>query len=391
MSFEYGLPEGENELDALDEILGQSFGHPEEIGDRFPKVGMDNLRVLRDGKRVAGGLWLIPMGHWFGGKSVPMTGVAAVGVDPGQRGRGVGLALMNRTIEELHETGVPISALYPATQTLYRHAGYEQAGGNFLCSMAPGDIRIRDHSHSLRRATEKDKPGVRNAYNRYAVRMDGHLDRGTYIWDRVFEHRGKPTTGYVVEKDGQIEGFVYYLHKNRNLGGYDLQITDLVATTADAGRSLLSFLADARSMSPRIQWSGGPASPIHTLLPELSYSMEMKLRLFWMIRIVDVTKALEARGYSEHIRAKLEFEIQDELLPGNHGRFVLEVEGGQGRVSRGGNGNLRMPIRGLSSLYSGFLTPPNLAAAGLMIGDSDALDAAGGVFTGATPSMSDMF
>ena len=389
MSFEYGLPEGENELDALDEILGQSFGHPEEIGDRFPKVGMDNLRVLRDGKKVAGGLWLIPMGHWFGGKSVPMTGVAAVGVDPGQRGRGVGLALMNRTIEELHQTGVPISALYPATQTLYRHAGYEQAGGNFLCSMAPGDIRIRDHSHSLRRATEKDKPGVRDAYNRYAVRMDGHLDRGNYIWDRVFEHRGKPTTGYVVEADGQIEGFVYYLHKHRDLGGYELLITDLVATTADAGRSLLSFLADARSMSPRIQWSGGPASPLHTLLPELPY--EMKLRLFWMVRIINVRKALETRGYPEQIQARLEMEIQDELLPANNRRFVLEVEGGKARVSEGGKGRIRIPIRGLAPLYSGFLTPPNLAAAGLVTGDPAALKAATGIFAGATPSMPDMF
>ncbi len=90
-------------------------------------------------------------------------------------------------------------------------------------------------------------------------------------------------------------------------------------------------------------------------------------------------------------RRSLLEEIHDELIPENHGRFVLEVSGGKGRVRKGGKGHLATDIRGLTPLYTGFLTPMNLRAADMLQGESKALLSAGGVFSGPTPSMSDMF
>jgi len=71
---------------------------------------------------------MIPMGQWWGSQRVPMTGIAGVGVTPEYRGTGVAIALVQDTVKELHRQGVPLSVLYPATQHLYRKAGYEQAG-----------------------------------------------------------------------------------------------------------------------------------------------------------------------------------------------------------------------------------------------------------------------
>ena len=387
---DYGTPADEKEQDALADVLGQSFGHPAEATrERFPAVGLENIRVYRAQKKIVGGLWLVPMGQWFGGKSVPMTGIAAVGVAPEQRGRGVALRLMNRTIEDLHEQGVALSTLYPATQTLYRKSGYEQAGSRFAYTVVPSEIAIRDHSLPIRETTVNDRKAVKESYHRYARRLDGHLDRGPYIWDRVFAFRDQVATGFVVEDDGLIAGYVYFLRKTRDPWGFGLLVTDLVAGSAEAGRTLLSFLSDHRSMSPEASWHGGPANPLFTLFPEQRFTM--KLHTIWMTRIVNVAAALEARGYPAGTNAELHLDIRDEILPGNNRRFVLEVSTGQGRVRQGGKGKLAMDIRGLAPLYTGFLSPLDLLAAGMIEGDVADLHEAQGVFAGPTPSMSDMF
>jgi predicted acetyltransferase len=386
----FGSPRGEKEEKELARILGQAFGQPpEKIMERFPQVGLGNMRVLRDGGTVGGGLWTVPMGQWFGGRSVPMTGIAAVGVAPEARGRGVARRLMNETIKDLHEQGVALSTLYPATQTLYRKSGYEQGGGRFLYTIAPKDIDLRGRSLPMREAREEDRDTVARTYAGQAADLDGHLDRGPYIWQRIYKFRDENTHGFLVEDGDDIAGYIYYFQKNRDDGGYDLAITDLVARTPAAARTLLGFLSDHRSMSPEASWFGGPTSSLFVMLPEQRY--EMKLQMYWMTRVVSVRRALEARGYPPGLSTEVHLEIQDELIPENQGRLILEVSGGEGRVREGGDGHLSMDIRGLTPLYTGFLTPMNLCRADMLHGDPYALRRATGIFSGSTPSMSDMF
>lgn len=93
-------------------------------------IGVENFRIIRGLEQLVGGLATLDMGQWWGGVRVAMTGIAAVGIAPEYRGSGAAIALMQHTLRELYARGVPISALYPAVQSLYRKVGYEQ-GGSF--------------------------------------------------------------------------------------------------------------------------------------------------------------------------------------------------------------------------------------------------------------------
>jgi predicted acetyltransferase len=390
MTTPYGTPAGEDDLRRLADVLGRSFGYSaENTYGRFPVVGTDNIRFYQDGKRIDAGLWLVPMGQWFGGRSVPMTGVAAVGVAPEARGRGLAIRLMTEALKELHEKGVALSALYPATQTLYRKAGYEQAGCRFKTVITPGDIRFRGGGASIRAAGETDRDTVSQVYAACARERDGHLDRGPYIWDRVYTWRNETAHGYIVEEDGKATGHVYALIRPLDAGGFTISITDLVALTPAAAGSLWTFLADHRSMSKELTWFTGPDNPMLFLLPEQPY--RTTLQLIWMLRIVDAAAALEARGYPPNVKTELHLNLTDDLLPGNAGPLVLAVEGGRGRVHRGGNSRLAMDIGALASLYSGFSSPWKLSRAGRAAGEPEALHAAAGIFSGPAPWMPDMF
>lgn len=389
-SLSYGQPENDREMDAMAKVTSLSFGHPAEaIRERIGTLDRDTLRVLRDGQDVVGCFWFVPMGQWFGGRPVPMSGIAAVGVAPDRRGQGIALDLMQRAMRELNEAGVPISSLYPATQTLYRKAGFEQAGSRHHYTLKPGDIRIRDRDLTAREAVEGDREAVQAVYRKHAAGFDGHLDRGAYVWDRIFEFRNQKASGYVVEEGGEIRGYVYYLTHARDQGGFDLQLTDIAALDSCAGRNLWSLLHDYRSMSPEMSWYGGPTSMLLPLLAEQPWKSGQQM--YWMTRIVNVPKALEARGYSRGLAASLSLEIQDAGVPSNHDRFTVEIADGAARVTRGGKGALRMDVRGLAPLFSGLYPPRALRAAGLLEGDDAEIDKACGVFSHGAPGMPDMF
>ena len=83
--------------------------------------------------------------------------------------------------------------------------------------------------------------------------------------------------------------------------------------------------------------------------------------------------------------------MQDELLPSNNGRFVLTVEDRRASVCSGGEGRLRLHVRDLAALYSGYLTPQQLQAAGSLEGSESDLATAAQIFAGPQPWTPDMF
>jgi predicted acetyltransferase len=382
--------QGDEELGELGEIEGWSFGFPPSEARRwFDSAGVENLRAAHAAGRMLGGLILIPMGQWFGGKSVPMTGVAGVAVRPEARGRGVALELMKQALAEMRAARVALSTLYPATISLYRLVGYECAGSRFKISARPKELPAPERSLELRALTESDLAPSEQMYRTIAAESAGMLDRAAYIWRRVRTPHGLATKGFVVQSGEGAEGYGYAAQKTHRVGEYDIVLTDAVALNRRAVRRILGYAADHRTLAQSIVWHGGPDDPLVGALPEAAY--EMTLAHQWMTRIVDVERALGTRGYPEELSLELDFEVSDDLLPENSGRWRLSLERGRAEVTRGGSGSLRVGIAGLAPLFSGFSSPRSLRRAGMLEADERTLSRAAATFAGPAPAMSEMF
>lgn len=389
---EYGPLRSEQELLGYRRIVERCFDMEAERSARWVEsAGPEGVRVVRAGEKVEAGLTLIEMGQCFGGERVPMAGVAAVGVLPEARGSGVATELMRAAMRELRALGRPLSTLYPATQPLYRRAGFELAGSRLLVRADPSALAVRERERELelRPIEEGDLERVTALYEEHARTRHGYLSRGSYIWSRVRSTTGGPAEGYLVERDGELAGYLYLVRAKRQPLGYDLALTDLVARDAPAARRLLAFLADHRSMAKEVRWHQGPGGPILPLLPERGARVELDFH--WMLRIVDLRAALEARGYAPCLSAALQLEVEDDVLPENAGRWVLRVEEGRAALERGGSGELALSIRGLAALYSGFHSAQTLAQSGRARGPERALRIASALFAGAAPGLPDMF
>jgi predicted acetyltransferase len=372
-------------------MLSWSFCFPAADADPWlRRGGIENVRVARDAERVTACLLLIPMGQFFGGASVPMTGIAGVATPAAVRGAGGARRLVLATMRELHAQRVALSALYPATIGLYRSAGYEIAGARYEVRVDPNAVGMRDRGLRLREIGDEDREAVEAAYRTAAVAKAGHVDRGPYVWHRVRTPRGADQTrGFLVEGARGVEGYAYLFEKRLPSGDYTLHASDLVALTGAAHRRLHTLVADHGTLAQSFAWNGAPNDPFAQLLPRTGTTYTVTNP--WMLRVTHVGAALEARGWPAHVRAAVDLDVADDVIPENAGRWSLRVEGGRAEVTRGGAASVRIDVRALASLYSGWMDARALAAMGALDASDADVATLGALFAGPSPWMPDFF
>jgi predicted acetyltransferase len=388
--FDIGPPASDAEYARFAEILCECFCSPMErrAGDR-ERVGEDNMLLVRRGGEVIGGLFLLPFGQWFGGKVIPTIGIAAVGIAPEHRGSGAARALMDEAVRETRRRGAPLSALYPATHTLYRKSGYELAGSYNTIIMDPPRIPAMDRTLTMRAADKSELPIMQELYARVSAEHDGWLERSPLAWQRIVDPwDNAPRIQFILDGDEPV-GYCCYRTEKHDVHDQTITFVDLITTTRAATQRLLTFIADHRSLVQKAIWHGPANDSLIMALPERCYTVEVMVD--WMLRIVDVEQALTQRGYAPGLSAEVHFQIVDDVLNENEGNWVLHVASGAGKLERGGEGHLRCHAGGLAPLFTGFMAPSQLVRAGLLAGDPEHLRAAAPIFATGQPNMVDLF
>lgn len=387
--FEYSTISNLEDGQRFGSIIEQCFlSSPGEGQSWINLMGIENLRIIHHNKDVAGGLAIMPMAQWWGGASVAMTGIAGVGITPEYRGTGAALSLMQLSVKELYAKGVAISVLYPATQHLYRKAGYEQGGSFYGWEIPAQSIQIKEQPLPIK-AIPAESEIFYELYAKQAKNINGYLNRAQPIWHRIMKPSGKDTFyAYLIGSVEEPQGYII-LSQHSGEDGAILRVRDWVVLTNAAAQTFWSFLNNHRSQIDKIRWRGSVIDNLSLLLPE--QTAKIKFTKGWMLRVIDVEKALSARGYLSGIEAELHLEITDDLITENNGKFILSVANGRANVAKGGKAELKLDIRGLAPLYTGLFTPQQLQLAGKLDATDTELSTATKIFTGMSPWMADFF
>jgi predicted acetyltransferase len=376
-------------------LCSEAFTSPPEREEPWrDSKRVEDFLCAWSGEELVATTEVMPWGQFFGGRSVPMGAVASVAVRPDQRGRGIAPRLLARAVDQMHERGLVISTLHPATTRFYRGLGWE-IGGEFgvrrvpcasLAGLPPGEPEC------MRPARSDDDDSVRECYGRVAPAISGAVDRADTRWRALEIELDRPHRyRYVYEVDDRIDGYVVYdQHETDRQWGFGITVHELVAADARAAVTLWRHLGSHAAQVDTVTVLAMPLDDITLRLPEQAVELVGVNR--WMTRIVDAAGAIAARGYPAGVRAEVHLQLADRLAPSNDGRFVLRVEGGEGKLSPGGTGDVHLSVNALASLYTGWASAPVLAAAGLVhhAGERDlvSLDAA---FAGPRPYLFDNF
>jgi predicted acetyltransferase len=357
--------------------------------DRFDGLGRETF-VARGPDGLLGTATIRSYEQWFAGRAVPMAGLASVAVAAHARRRGVAKALLLASLHRAHETGVPISTLYPASPPVYRSVGWEVAGLHCwldlptaaLVASRPPVPAVGPASEVVLRplgAGRAELDAVHALYTAAASMAVGPLTRTGPLLDLD----GLRTLDGVVlaSVDGIDAGYVSW-RRDGNL----LHVPDLVG---DRPQVLAALAATAGSWHTTIRSAqlhlGDPA--LAALVAPVGAAQRTDP---WYLRIVDAPAAVAARGYGA-VETEAEFELIDPPAPWHEGRWRLAVGAGSGTLTRGGSGAARLHVRGLAALFTGYAGVAAVRRAGLADGDETALTRIAAAFAGPVPWMADDF
>jgi predicted acetyltransferase len=306
--------------------------------------------------------------QWWAGEIVSAADVAGVAVAPEARGRGISRALLRRVLEGARQRGAAISALFPSVSAVYRAAGWASVGAmrglDIPASALPWQHRSADRL-TVRAGVPSDLAATSQLYTELARQRNGMLHRSGPLFASPGDCFPKGVDGLTLVEDGtRLVGFASW---TRGVGsGHDavLEVSDMVAVTAEAARELIGVLASWRSVVTTIRFSALPSGAVANELP-LESATNHRLRRF-MHRPVDVARAVTTRRWPAWVRAEATFSLHDELAPWNTGTWDLHIADGQGHLEPSArSATVLVNVEGFALLFSGAGCPAMVLEAGL--------------------------
>ena len=159
------------------------------------------------------------------GGVAPCAGITYVGVMPSHRRRGVLTELMREQLDDLHERGEPLAALWASEPVIYGRFGYGIAAPSAAMEAEHAGFAFRDDPGSTGRARLLSKDEARKLYppiyERARLQRNGMMSRSEARWDaRVndpehWRDGASPKYYVLIELDGQGEAFAMYRIKEK--------------------------------------------------------------------------------------------------------------------------------------------------------------------------------
>jgi predicted acetyltransferase len=340
--------------------------------ERFSKnLPIERMHAARENGRIVGGAGAFPFEMSVPGRTVSTAGVTVVGTYPTHRRRGVLRAMMRAQLDDVHERGEPVAALFASEETIYGRFGYGMASYMGEASLPrEAQFAVPLDARGRVRLVEKEEalelfPQVWEAVR---PQIPGMLGRTRSWWEyRILfdppDNRdgGGPKRLVVLEADDGAEGYAVYRHRPKWEDGVPVGEVEVIEAIAHDGRptaELWRFLLD-------IDWAARITAwllPVdHQLFHLLATPRRMRFRVgdgLW-VRLVDVGAALSARDYATD--GSVVFEVVDPFCPWNDGRWKLEdQEATRTRAAA----DLRCDVTALGTVYLGAFTFSELVRAG---------------------------
>jgi predicted acetyltransferase len=318
-------------------------------------------------------------------RRTPMAGLSWVAVHPDHRRRGVLSAMMRRHLHGLHDAGEEaIAGLFASETAIYQRFGYGDSAGGLVLSLPRGaELRALpgtpvEESEISTQLTAIGPDGeladlVDELFERTATRA-GRVSRPMtatreLLRDRPWRHRdGEPNRIIVARRDGRAVGYALLRRMPKWEAGSptgQVIVTELVGDDAATLHALwsrvLNFDLMARVETPTL----GLDDPLIEWLVDIRGAQARREDGLWL-RLVDVDRALVARGYGADVDVAL--EVEDEFCPWNARRWRLSVVDGEATCAPTSDpADVTVNVRDLAAAYVGGHALAALGRAGLVL------------------------
>ena len=344
--------------------FGASLPTDAELAASRETTEFDRTLAFFDGPEIVATAGIFSYEMTVPGGTLPCGGVTRVSVLTTHRRRGLLTAMMRRQLDDMHERGEPLAALYASEAPIYGRFGYglatyqaevelERSRGAFAKAIPSGGrlsmVDVPTAVGAFARVwaeARRNQPGMLTLDERWMRNQLADLElhrEGASPHYRVLYQTGENPSGFAV----------YRLKLDWDASGPNgtLRLESLIAATPDAYAALWRHVLDVDLMA-RVSAQMRPVDePLRFLLAD---ARQPKTRVedgIWL-RLVEVERALAGRRYAAD--GRLVLRIRDAFCPWNDGR--VELSGGPSHADcrrSDANPDLELSAADLAALYLG--------------------------------------
>jgi predicted acetyltransferase len=344
--------------------FGASLPTDEELTASREITEFDRTLAFFDGPEIVATAGIFSYEMTVPGGTLRCGGVTRVSVLSTHRRRGLLRAMMRRQLDDMHERGEPLAALYASEASIYGRFGYGLATYQTAVEIERSRAAFATALSGGGRLSMVDVPTAVGAFTRVWGRarpnhpgmlgLDERWMRNQLADLELHREGASPHYRVLYQTDDAPSGFaIYRLKLDWDASGPNgtLRLEMLVAATPDAYAALWRHVLDVDLMA-RVTAEMRPVDePLRFLLAD---SRQPKTRIedgIWL-RLVDVAAALAGRRY--RIEGRLALRVRDAFCPWND-RQVELVGGPAGAECRphDGGADLALDAADLAALYLG--------------------------------------
>ncbi len=337
----------------------------EVLRNGFEEVHTQTLVGVDENGKIQGGFKLLDFSIYQNYNEFKMGGIGGVCVSLDAKKQGVAKQLIKEALRRMIEKDIPISILYPFRHDFYEKMGWGQVGEVKEFKFAPSSLPLYPEREFIRGYQDKDLDGIKECYERFAKSGNCTVKRTENLWNAKMKHRPNM---FVYEEEGVIEGYMVigFDRKESSPLRNDLRILEMVYTTQRAYFGLLGFIASQFDQFESVIYATRRNEPFHLLLKESRreheiihglYHYSQKVGLGWMLRVIDVKKALLGRMNYNATNLDVTFIIEDSFLPENSGSYTFILNDGKPVVNQEKSKyQIKLDIATFSQLFVNYLT-----------------------------------
>lgn len=291
-----------------------------------------------------------------GDVDLKVAGIAAVGVLPEHRHRGIGKQMMIDSLIKLREGGFDAALLYPYRASYYRQFGYEILGKRYKIS-CPGERLPRlEVKLPVRQVSQDELHLLEPVYESFIKRISGSMHRSPERWRSRMGR--KPPIIYAV--GDPIEAYA-----TSGLEGQfweDLRIGEFVWSSLAGYESMLGVLRGLGINRSALNWHEPSNSPFLAAFSDQGATITLDRQI--QGRLIDVPGALKKLKPRED--GEFRILVVDHQMPDNRGPWRVRFSGGSVHVEPAESSSIVMDIRHLTQAYFGEPSFERLLAEGFI-------------------------
>ena len=373
----------EEDFPAAVKVEGFAFGEQpteDDVGVFRAAFNVDRTFCAVDDGNLVGTASVMDMELTLpGNRLIPVAALTWVAVLPTHTRRGIFGRLMEHQLDDIRLHGDPLSVLLASETGIYGRFGYGPATHVVSLRLERPQARLAQlpgRRGRMRLIDPAEAPSILSElYDRYRRHQPGAMSRhpgwwAEYLYDMEHHREGAGAMFHAVHEDkaGTRDGYVSYRIKQNWVTAVprnELTIVELIALEAGVSAQLWDYCLNI-DLIGAISFSRGRVDdPLRWLLADARSLQVCGLADDLWVRLVDVPRALAGRDYRS--AGDLVVEVTDDTVPGNSGRYRLEVEAADAEARCAATAldpGLALSVADLGSAYLGGVSFQTLAAAG---------------------------